>query len=71
MDGFIIETKVPDTKARSGHRVVRWIGIMVSARGMIAVLPGHSPSVLDRGPGVLAGARLLGVKDGEFRELKR
>jgi hypothetical protein len=68
MNGFIIETRFPDEKARGGQRAVQWIGIATSARDMIALLPGHSPSVVDRGPGILARARLLGVKVGEFRE---
>ena len=68
MNGFIIETKFPDERARSGQRGVRWIGIAKSAKDITALLPGHSPSVVDRGAGILARARVLGVKDGEFRE---
>ena len=68
MNGFIIETRFPDEKVRGGKRGVRWIGIAKSAKDMISLPPGHSPSVVDRGPGVLTRARLLGVKEGEFRE---
>ena len=68
MNGFIIETKVPDEKARGGQRAVQWIGIAKSAKDMISLLSGHSPSVVDRGPGILARARLLGVRNGEVRE---
>ncbi|EYD75869.1 hypothetical protein Rumeso_02651 [Rubellimicrobium mesophilum DSM 19309] len=68
MNGFIIETRCEDAKARGGQRAIRWIGIMRSARDMIAVLPGHSPSVVDRGPGILARARFPGMQDGEFQE---
>lgn len=68
MNGYIIETRCEDAKARGGQRAIRWIGIMRSAREMIAVLPGHSPSVVDRSPGVLARARLLGIQDGAFQE---
>ena len=41
---------------------------MTSLKHMIAVLPDHSVSVVDRGPGSLARARVLGLKDGKFRE---
>jgi hypothetical protein len=68
MNGFIIETTCPDPKTRGGQRAIRWIGIMKSAKDMISALPGHSPSVVDRGPGVLARARLLGLRNGEVQE---
>lgn len=70
MNGFIIETRCENEKAHGGQETVRWIGIMPSAKDMISVLPGHSPSVVDRGPDVLAGARLLGLADGEFRRFR-
>jgi hypothetical protein len=68
MNGYIIETRCEDAKARGGQRAVRWIGIMPSATAMISVLPGHSPSVIDRGPGVLARARYYGLQDGQVQE---
>jgi hypothetical protein len=70
MNGFIIETWHEDAKARGGQRATRWIGIATSARDLIALLPGHSPSVVNRGPGVLARAHLLGVWDGAFQEFR-
>ena len=66
MNGFIIDTTCEDRQARNGRRAVYWIGIMASAKDMIATLPGHSPSVVDRGRAVLAQARALGLKDGEY-----
>ncbi len=68
MNGYIIETRQDDDTARSGQRATQWIGIARSAREMISLLPGQSPSVVDRGPGVLARARFLGVQDGQFQE---
>ena len=68
MNGFIIETICEDRQARNGQKAVHWIGIMASAKDMIAALPGHSPSVVDRGRAVLAQARALGLKDGEYRQ---
>ena len=68
MDGFIIETTCEGEGPQGGRRKVRWIGIMQSAKDFIAVLPGHSPSAVDRGPGVLWRAHVLGLTDGEFQE---
>ena len=68
MNGFIIET-TQDATAQDRRTATRWIGIAGSAADMIAMLPGYSPSVVDRGPEVLEHARLLGLKDGEFRKL--
>lgn len=69
MNGFIIETTCANEKARGGQEAFRWIGIRESARDMISALPGHSPSVVDRGPAVLEHARDLGLKDSEFQRL--
>ena len=68
MNGYIIETTRENKSRPGGQESVRWIGVMRSARQMISVLSGHSPSVVDRGPGVLARARMLGLKEGEFQE---
>ena len=63
MNGFIIEMD-EGTGRRKG---APWIGIARSAAELIAKLPGHSPSVVDRGPEVLALARGLGLNLGQFR----
>ncbi len=68
MNGFIIETTRENERRPSGQEAVRWIGIRMSAKDIISVLPGRNPSVVDRGPGVLARVRLMGLKDGEVRE---
>jgi hypothetical protein len=68
MNGYIIETTRENEKGTRGPQTVQWIGIRKSAKDMISVLPGHSPSVVDRGPGILVQARLLGLQDGEFQE---
>jgi hypothetical protein len=68
MNGYIIETTCEDRYALHGQKAVQWIGIMASAKNMIAALPGHSPSVIDRGRVVLAEARAYGLKDGEFQK---
>ena len=68
MNRYIIETTRENEKRTLKPQTVHWIGIMKSAKDMILVLPGHSPSVVDRGPGVLVRARLLGLQDGEFQE---
>ena len=68
MNGYIIETTVSNEDIAHGE-VVRWIGISHSAKSMIALLEGHSPSVVDRGSGVLARARSMGLKDSEIRQL--
>lgn len=70
MNGSIIETTCEDEVRQIARRKVRWIGIMGSAKDLIAALPGHSPSVVDRGPSVLWKARVLGLEDGEFQELR-
>ena len=51
------------------RKKVRWIGIMGSAKDLIAILPGESPSVVDRGSAVLWRAHALGLRAGEIREL--
>ena len=68
MNGYLIETTRENEKRTAKPQTVQWIGIMKSAKDMISVLPGHSPSVVDRGPGILVQARLLGLQDGEFQE---
>ena len=66
MNGFIIETT--EVATDTGRRkITRWIGIAISAADMISRLPGHSPSVVDRGPKVLTRARDIGLRGGEFR----
>ena len=65
MNGFIIETTGDGATGRQ-QKAARWIGIATSAADMIAQLPGHSPSVVDRGPEVLKLARNFGLSDGEF-----
>ena len=70
MNGYIIET-TSENEGRQGRRQkVRWIGIMGSVKDLIAILPGDHPSVLDRGSHVLWRAQTLGLRSGEFRELK-
>ena len=68
MNGYIIETRRENETRTRGPQTVQWIGIRKSAKDMISVLPGHSPSVVDRGAGILVQARLLGLQDGEFQE---
>jgi hypothetical protein len=70
MNGFIIEMTREDETARGGQVAERWIGISATARAMILKLPGERPSVVDRGPVVLARARRLGLRDGEVRPLE-
>ncbi len=70
MNGFIIEITREDESARSGRVAERWIGITATARAMILKLPGERPSVVDRGAGVLARARRLGLSDGEVRQIQ-
>ena len=70
MTGYIIETNCENEGRTALRKKVRWIGIMKSAKEFIAVLPGHSPSVVDRGSAVLWSARSLGLSDGEFQEIK-
>ncbi len=70
MNGFIIEMTREDETARGGQVAERWIGITATARAMILKLPGGRPSVVDRGPVVLARARRLGLSDGEVRQLQ-
>lgn len=69
MNGYIIETNCENEEPYGGRKKVRWIGIMQSAKDFIAVLPGHSPSVVDRGSAVLWRAQILGLSGGEFREI--
>ncbi len=70
MNGFIIEVTREDETACGGQVAERWIGITATARAMILKLPGERPSVVDRGPVVLARARRLGLRDGEVRPLE-
>lgn len=63
MNGFIIETD----EGTGPRKAALWIGVARSAAEMIAKLPGHSPSVVDRGPEVLTLALRLGLNLGEFR----
>lgn len=69
MNGYIVETICAHGDRQSGEEAVRWIGIFESAQNMIALLPGRRPSVVDRGPVVLARARSLGVRDHHFKRL--
>lgn len=66
MNGFIIETS-NSAPGKGRSKLARWIGIAEAAADLIALLPGHSPSVVDRGPEVLERALRLGLKLGEFR----
>lgn len=70
MNGFIIEMTREDGAARGSQVAERWIGISATARAMILKLPGERPSVVDRGAGVLARARRLGLRDGEVRQIQ-
>jgi hypothetical protein len=71
MNGYIIETRVPDTMLPGRFKTRRWIGISKSAQAMIAVLPGDNPSVIDRGPEVLAMARMMGLLGGQVRDYRK
>jgi hypothetical protein len=67
MNGYIIETLCERLRSPGRLEAVRWIGVAKSAAGMIALLPGQNPSVVDRGPEVLKAAQRLGLSLGEFR----
>lgn len=68
MNGYIIETTIPNEDMPRGE-AVRWIGISPSAKAMIALLDGHSPSVVDRSHAVLLRAQFMGLRNGEVRQI--
>jgi 2-keto-3-deoxy-galactonokinase len=51
MNGYISATTLSNEDMARGE-AVRWIGSSRSARSMIALPEGHSPSVVHRGPSV-------------------
>lgn len=66
MNGFIIEM-TEDATGTTRRKTSQWIGIAYSASDMISRLPGHSPSVVDRGPEVMTLALDLGLIAGEIQ----
>ena len=69
MNGYIIETRRSNKAACGRTEILLWIGISASALMMLAIIKGHSASLVDHGPDALHRARAMGLQEGEVRQL--